>query len=153
MLKILERKKNVFISHGKFPEVYKKIVTFIKTLKLNPIVDEEEPNRGNGLDVKIERMMGKSNCAIIIATPDDFIATGQNTIPQPRGNVLHEIGIAQNLYEKKIIYLKEKNAVFPTNISPKVYYSFEIIDNDRVLLEDAYLGIIKDLIAFKILKI
>lgn len=157
MLKVFsfyfKKRKRIFVSHGKHPEVYKTITRFLEVLQLQPVIDENEPNLGNGIDMKVQRMMNSCGSGMIIATPDDPITTGQNTIFQPRGNVLQEIGKAQELYGKRIVYLKEKNACFPSNINPKVYYSFEILDERRVLLAEVYLGIVRELKAFGILRL
>jgi predicted nucleotide-binding protein len=148
--------KRVFISFSdKYYRVCNKIESFLIELKLKPIIAKREPNRGNGLDRKIERVMKKCFSAVIICTPDLSRIEGQKSNLQPASNVSHEVGLAQGFYKNKIIYLKEKNCTLPSNFAPKGYYPFEILDEtgDRVLLDEALTGIIKELKAFGALKI
>lgn len=62
--------------------------------------------------------MSQSDAVLIIATPNDQVEDKF----QPRANVIHEIGLAQNKLPDKIIYLKEETASFPSNINPTYYY-------------------------------
>jgi hypothetical protein len=61
--------------------------------------------------------------------------------------VIHEIGLAQEKFENRIIYLKEKGCVWPSNISPKVWEDFTQ-DN----MGDAFIKIAKELRAMKIIE-
>ncbi len=80
---------------------------------------------------------------VILATGDDRIDGKLH----PRQNVIHEIGLARKTHPGKIIYLLEKDAEFPSNISPKVWESL-----DQQNLENVFLRIITELKAFGILK-
>jgi len=65
----------------------------------------------------------------------------------PRGNVLMEIGILQEILKGKIIYLLQKGTKFPTNINEKVWERFSPQSMDK-----AFIKVARELIAFGILK-
>ena len=134
---------NIFISHGHHPEVKEKIEEFIEVLGLNPIVVMASASDGLSVDAKIDKYIKNCSASIIIYTPDDELKTGAFL---PRQNVIHETGILQRDMPDKIIYLKEKSVSLPTNITPKVYVSFEG-DN----LTEAFIQIVKELKSFDIL--
>ena len=76
--------KKVFISFcDKYYKVYNKIESFLLELGLRPIIAKNEPNLGNGLDRKIERVMKKCYSAVIICTPDVYRTEGQKSRLEP----------------------------------------------------------------------
>ena len=133
---------NIFISHGHHPEIRAKVVDFIESLELNPIVVMESASEGLSVDDKVEKFIKKCSASIILYTPDDELKDGAFL---PRPNVIHETGILQREMPDKIIYVKEKSVKLPTNLTPKVYVSFEK-DN----LTDCFIQIIKELKSFGI---
>ena len=118
------------------------LINFISAIGLVPIVVMEQPSQGMSLDDKVMANMQTCKSAIILATGDDEV----DGIPQPRQNVIHEIGIAQQLLTNKITYLLEEDARFPSNISPRVYEKFS--DGN---LSKAFIAIVRDLRSFGIL--
>ena len=86
--------------------------------------------------------MRDCDCAIILATADEQVEDRH----QPRPNVLHEIGLAQEILENRLIYLKEDSCEFPSNVRPKVWEHFT-----QENLEAAFEKIAKELKAFNLL--
>lgn len=134
---------NIFISHGHHSEIREKIEDFIESLELNPIVVMDSASDGLSVDDKVDKYIKKCSASIILYTPDDELKDGTFL---PRQNVIHETGILQREMFDKIIYLKEKSVKLPTNITPKVYVTFEK-DN----LTDSFIQIVKELKSFEIL--
>jgi predicted nucleotide-binding protein len=95
------------------------------------------------LDDKVVNYMRSCTAAIILATGDDEVKRNRF---QPRQNVIHEIGIAQQILTNKITYLLEEKTDFPSNITPKVYERFT-----KENLTNAFITIARDLKAFGIL--
>lgn len=131
--------KRVFISHGKETAALVKIERFLRGLGLIPVIVKNEASLGRSLDDLVEEQMKSCQCSVVLATKDDLL---EGTY-QPRPNVIHEIGLAQEKLDHRLIYLKEEGCEFPSNISPKVWENFTQ-DN----LEDAFLKLGKELRAF-----
>jgi hypothetical protein len=129
----------VFISHGTETPALTKIERFIRALGLNPVIVDKTPSEGMSVDDLVERRMSESNCAIILATADEEVAGRR----QPRPNVIHEIGLAQEKLRNKVIYLKETGCAFPSNVRPKVWGTFT-----QENLEEAFEKIAMELRAF-----
>ena len=129
----------VFISHGKKTQALIKVERFVRALGLEPIIVILGASEGLAVDDLVEKRMSESDCALILATSDDEIEGHK----QPRPNVIHEIGMAQEKFKRKIIYLKENDCEFPSNVRPKVWENFTQ-DN----MENAFEKISKELRAF-----
>lgn len=134
----------VFISHGRKSPALDLVRDFITSLGLIPVIAMEQPSQGMSVDQKVTSYMKLCKCAIILATADDRIEG--SCCFQPRQNVIHEIGLAQQIFPNRITYLLEENTEFPSNIAPKVYERFTK-DN----LTKAFIAIVRDLRAFGIL--
>ena len=102
----------------------------------------ESASDGLSVDAKIDRYIKNCVAAIILYTPDDELKDGKFL---PRQNVIHETGILQREMPDKIIYLKEKTVNLPTNITPKVYVSFEGEN-----LTEAFIQIVRELKSFEL---
>ncbi len=134
----------VFISHGRESSALALVQEFIGALGLDPVICIKRASLGVSVDDKVEDYIGVCQAAIILATGDDQL-TG-STVFQPRQNIIHEIGLAQQILENRITYLLEENTRFPSNIAPKVYESFTK-DN----LTKAFIAVARDLKAFGLL--
>lgn len=132
-----------FISHGKESNALSKLREFITALGIDPLVVEHQASKDMALDSKVEHYLEQADCVIILATGDDNI----NGKLHPRQNVIHETGLAQKSFPGKIIYLLEKGAEFPSNISPKVRVSFT-----KELIDQAFIAVARELKAFGIIK-
>jgi hypothetical protein len=139
-----------FISHGKESAALQKLKEFIVTLGIEPIIVKYQASLDKNVPDKVDLYLGQADFVIILATADDIVidkVTGKE-IKQPRQNVIHEIGLAQKTHPGKIIYLLESGAEFPSNIRPKVWESFK----QRNMM-GAFLGIVRELRAYKILSV
>ena len=117
---------------------------FIIAIGLIPVIVKNEPNKGMSVDDKVVNNLKNCKAAIILATGDDIV--NGDDLFQPRQNVIHEIGLAQQILKDKIIYLLEEDTKFPSNISPKVYQRFT-----KNNLSVAFITITRDLKDFDIL--
>jgi len=132
-----------FISHGKKSVALNKLEEFLRALGIEPLVVKEQPSLDKTLDDKVNYYLSQADFVIILATGDDKVEGKL----QPRQNVIHEVGLAQNIHAGKIIYLLEEGAEFPSNIRPKVYEPFK----QRNMM-NAFLHIAKELRAYGMLK-
>jgi len=141
---------SVFISHGKESVALRKLKEFIETLGIEPLIVKEQASLDKDLPDKVDLYLNQADFVIILATADDNVRDKQTgtDIKQPRQNVIHEIGLAQKAHPGRIIYLLEEGANFPSNIRPKVWESFK----QRNMM-DAFLGIVRELRAYGILKV
>jgi predicted nucleotide-binding protein len=136
---------NVFVAHGGESEVLAKLQNFLEALGMKSIVAEKEPSEGRSVDKQVEWCLDQSDCAIILATKGDIDNKTGDFIP--RGNVLIEVGRVQERFPGKIVYLKETNTKFPSNISEKVWEHF----TDQCM-DKAFTKVAKELRAFGIIK-
>lgn len=132
----------VFISHGGETAALAKLERFLKALGLNPVVVIREPSEGMSLDDLVDKRLTESDCVVILATGDDAV-DGRK---QPRLNVVHEIGLAQEKHPQHVVYLKEVGCEFPSNVASKVWENFTQ-DN----MEKAFEKVSKELRAFGLL--
>jgi hypothetical protein len=132
----------VFVSHGRESAALTKVERFLRALGCQPVIVVRGPSEGMSVDDLVELRMQDSDCAIILATADDDLGDRR----QPRPNVIHEIGMAQEKLENKVIYLKEVGCDFPSNVGPKVWENFT--QNN---MEAAFEKISKELHAFHLL--
>lgn len=126
----------VFISHGTEGPALMKIERFLRALGIQPIIVVREASKGMSVDDMVEDSMADADCVIILATADECVGDRM----QPRPNVIHEIGLAQEKYRERVIYLKEQGCEFPSNIRPKVWGDF-VQDN----MESAFEKVSKEL--------
>jgi predicted nucleotide-binding protein len=136
------RERRVFVSHGKDSPALTKVERFLRDLGVTPVIVKYGPSRGGAVDDVVEREMASCECAVILATKDDAVDGRW----QPRPNVLHEIGLAQEKLKDRLIYLKEADCTYPSNIAPKIWETFTQ-DN----LENAFSKIAKELRAFGVI--
>ncbi|MGB7002002.1 MAG: TIR domain-containing protein [Halobacteriota archaeon] len=136
---------NIFISHGRESKALDLLNNFIRAIGLIPVIVMEQPSQGMSLDDKVIALMQTCASAIIFATGDDKVEENEHL--QPRQNVIHEIGLAQQVLTNRITYLLEEGTEFPSNIAPKVYERFT---NNN--LSKVFIAIVRDLRAFGILQ-
>ena len=132
----------IFISHGNQTLALTKVERFIRALGLEPVMVIREASQGMSVDDLVDKKMNECDCAIILATADDNVSGYM----QPRPNVIHEIGLAQEKLQNKVIYLKEEACEFPSNVRPKVWENFT-----QENMEAAFEKISKELRAFGLL--
>jgi predicted nucleotide-binding protein len=133
----------VFISHGPAGAALSKTQDFLRDLGFEPVVAEREPSGGSAVDDHVQSQMDKCGSAIILATCDDRMGDHY----QPKGNVTHEVGLAEKMYDGRIIYLLERGCQFPSNIAVKVWGNFT-----RDNMEEAFGRIARELRGFGFLR-
>jgi len=110
----------IFVSHGTESPALAKVERFLRALGVEPIVVSRGPSEGMAVDDLVEKRMAEADCAIILATADEEVEGRR----QPRPNLIHEIGLAQEKLGMRVIYLKEEGCEFPSNVRPKVWENF-----------------------------
>ena len=134
-----------FIAHGGETTAREKLVNFLNALGITPIIVEGQPSEGRSKDKNVEHYLKQCDCAIILATQGDI--DGRTSEFIPRGNILNEIGRAQEILPDKMIYLLEEETKFPTNIDEKVWERFTQESMDKAFIKIAKefraLGLIK----------
>ena len=135
---------SIFISHGRKSTALDLVEDFIRALGLIPVIVMNQSSQGMSVDTKVSSYMKVCASAIILATGDDKVEG--NSFFQPRQNVIHEIGLAQQMLTNKITYLLEENTEFPSNVAPKVYERFT-----KESLSTAFIAIARDLKSFGVL--
>lgn len=134
-----------FIAHGGKTEARDKLCRFLTALGVIPIIVEEQSSENRSVGENVDHYARQCDFAIILATKGDIDSKTRRFIP--RGNVLIEIGKAQELFKNRIIYLLQAGAQLPTNISEKVRARFT-----PQRMDDAFTAIARELTAFGILK-
>lgn len=112
----------IFLSHGSAENVLDAVSRFVEDLGFVPVVMKRSATQGAAVDDAVPALMDSCDAIVVLATADD---KQQDETFNPRPNVIHEIGLAQSMMPTRIIYLKEDGAVFPSNIAPKLWESFE----------------------------
>ena len=141
---IAERPK-AFIAHGGESPSLNKLKEFLEALGIEPLVVEEQASENRSIGDNVDLYARKADCAIILATKGDIDGVTGGFIP--RGNVLIEIGKAQELFKDRIIYLLQAGTKFPTNISEKVWGRFT-----SSCMDDAFIKVARELYKFGLLK-
>jgi len=134
--------KRIFISYGKHTPALDRVERFTRALGFVPVIVAREPSLGKSVDDLVEEQMTGCLCAIVLATKDDQV----QDYFQPRPNVIHEIGLAQEKFRNRVIYLKEEGCKFPSNVQPKVWEDFT-----QESLENVFEKVVKELRGFKLL--
>ena len=141
------QEKRVFISHGTETKALIKLERFLRDLGITPVIVKNEPSLGKSVDDLVEEQMSSCGAVIILATKDDKVMNQEvKEYYQPRPNVIHEIGLAQEKVREQIIYLKEEGCDFPSNISPKIWENFT-----QENMENAFSKVVKEVRAFGII--
>lgn len=118
----VERKRKIFISHGRSVEWYKVQAYIEKDLNIPSLELAQEPNLGRTVLQKLNEEAEKCSVAVIVMTGDDLAADGEI---RARENVMHEIGFFQGKYGlSNVILLHEAGVNIPSNIHGLVYIGF-----------------------------
>jgi hypothetical protein len=134
--------QRIFISHGTESSALLKVERFVRALGHEPVIVKHQPSLGGSVDDVVESNMTSCAAAIVVATRDEQVEGRY----QPRPNVLHEIGMAQQKLNNRVIYLKERGCDFPSNINPKIWETFT---NEN--MEEAFIKIAKELHGFELI--
>lgn len=90
----LRHRENVFLIHGRDEAKWRELKDILKAeFRLNPIVLLEQPDAGCKTVIeKFEHYAQACSYAIAVFTPDDEVASGNDTYLQARPNVIYELG-------------------------------------------------------------
>jgi hypothetical protein len=143
---IPELRLKAFIAHGGETPALDKLKSFLSALGVDPIVVEEQPSRGRSVGENVDYYARQCDCAVILATKGDIDGKTGSFIP--RGNVLIEIGKAQELFKDRIVYLIQAGVNIPTDISEKVRGRFT-----TSCMDDAFIKVANELKEFGIIKV
>jgi predicted nucleotide-binding protein len=133
-LEVPGKNKNIFIVHGLDHAHRKECVQVLKSLGLNPIVLQEQPNQGKTIIEKFEHAAKQCQYAIILLTPDDMAYSplkGENVTdakPRARQNVVFEFGyfVGKILRKRTTCVYKDGSGLeLPTDLSGVVYIPFK----------------------------
>ena len=87
--------KEVFVVHGRDGGVKEAVARFLRTLELEPVVLNEQPDQGLTIIEKFEHHASRVGFAIVLFTPDDIGSLqDEDRAPQARArqNVVLELG-------------------------------------------------------------
>jgi predicted nucleotide-binding protein len=143
-VKISEPPK-AFIAHGGETPALDKLKKYLIALGIEPVIVDEQASENRSTGNNVDSYAKQADCAIILATKGDIDGVTGGFIP--RGNVLVEIGKAQELFKDRIIYLLQAGTKFPTNVSEKVWGRFT-----SSCMDEAFIKVARELTAFGILK-
>ncbi len=112
----LRQKQNIFIVHGNDEAKWRELKDILQSsLRLNPIVLQEQADIGKTLIEKFEHYANTCSYAIAIFTPDDEVLdkNGEKYL-QSRPNVIYELGWFCGRLGRKgvMLLLKEGTSIF-----------------------------------------
>lgn len=116
---LTSKKKIVVYGHNEAPKL--NLLLFIRSIGLEPIVLDEQPNNGQTI---IEKINSNSDVgfAVVLYTPDDTVVNPCESYKQPRPNVFFEYGYFMSklgrehmaLLKKETKELKENSGITGT---------------------------------------
>ncbi|MGD0922251.1 MAG: nucleotide-binding protein [Terriglobia bacterium] len=119
----------VFIVHGHDGPLKYELKDFIQnTLRLGtPTIVQDEPSGGRTIIEKLEHYAGKANLAFVLMTPDDRLATGEESTEirwRCRQNVIFELGYFLGRWGRhsaKVFLLYKGRLELPSDMDGIVY--------------------------------
>ncbi|MBC7750683.1 MAG: nucleotide-binding protein [Candidatus Saccharibacteria bacterium] len=87
----LPKKNSVFIVHGHDEGAKHSVARYLEQLGINPVILQEQINRGMTVIEKFEEFASRAGFAVILMTPDDYgyaTALEQDKKHRPRQNVV-----------------------------------------------------------------
>ena len=116
---------DVFIVHGHDEAAKHAIAGFVRRLGLNPIILDEQANRGQTIIEKFEENANEVGFAIVLLTPDDVGAPKDRQAelkPRARQNVVLELGYFMGkLGRERVCPLLKDEVEKPSDIDGLVY--------------------------------
>ena len=129
---------DVFIVHGHDEAAKHAITEFVRKLGLNPIILDEQANRGQTIIEKFEENTGEVGFAIVLLTPDDVGAPKDKQDefkPRARQNVVLELGyFMAKLGRERVCPLLKDEVEKPSDIDGLVYVPMNSSDGWQLKL-------------------
>ena len=115
-----------FVGHGTNQRPLQQLKGLLDMWDVPYSVAQDEPHVGRTLHEKVESLMRQCVCGVFLCTGDDrgMDNTGVSVF-RPRQNVILELGMAMQMYERRIVICKEDIAVLPTNCSNLGFIEFK----------------------------
>ena len=119
----------IFLVHGRDEGPKHEVARFIGVLGLDPVILDEQADRGRTIIAKFEEEARKVGFAVVLLTPDDEARLqGSETefSPRARQNVIFELGyFARALGRKKVCALTKGEIEKPSDYDGVVYIPFD----------------------------
>lgn len=121
----LPKSNSVFLVHGHDDGAKHAVARFLEQLGVNPVILQEQINRGMTVIEKFEDFAARAGFAVVLMTPDDFgYPTGKEEEKKyrPRQNVVLELGyFAARLGRSKTFVLTKGDIEMPSDVLGLVY--------------------------------
>ena len=118
--------RQVFVVHGRDVAAKEQVRTFLTQLDLEPVILDEQPNRGNTVIEKFEEN-ADVGFAVVLFTPDDtggLASTSNEPRPRARQNVIFELGFfVGKLGRKKVCVLHKGDVEIMSDYQGVIYVS------------------------------
>lgn len=121
----LPKANSVFLVHGHDEGAKHSVARFIEQLGVEPVILQEQINRGKTVIEKFEDFAARAGFAVVLMTPDDVghAKVGENELrARPRQNVILELGyFAAKLGRSKTLVLVKGELEMPSDIIGLAY--------------------------------
>ena len=117
--------KRVFIVHGRDEGAKHKVARFLGDLELEPVILDEQADRGRTIIAKFEQEAERVGFAVVLLTPDDegrLKGEDSDLRPRARQNVIFELGyFAGSLGRNRVCALTKEDVEIPSDYDGVVY--------------------------------
>lgn len=143
--RIVAASPKAFVVHGGETPARDKLQRFLIALGVQPLIIEEAPKEGRSVNQQVEHYSKMADCAILLGTADDKELKDGKLYP--RRNDFIEIGRFLEKSPRRIVYLQEEGASFPSIIAEKLRTPFT-----QENMDEAFIALTRELRAFGMLK-
>lgn len=129
---------SVFIVHGHDDVAKLSLARFLEKLGTNPIILQEQPNKGRTILEKFEAHASGATFAVVLMTPDDIgfpVGKEDSKKPRPRQNVILELGyFAGKIGRDKTLVLTKGDIEIPSDVLGLAYEPMDKSDGWKLRL-------------------
>ena len=115
----------VFVVHGRDLGTRDSVARFLETLKLQPVILDEQADRGQTIIEKFEQHAQEVRFAVVLLTPDDegrIRGEKSDLKPRARQNVIFELGyFARSFGRNRVCALTKGGVEIPSDYDGVVY--------------------------------
>lgn len=115
----------VFVVHGRDEGAKHKVARFLRDLELEPVILDEQADRGRTIIAKFEQEAERVGFAVVLLTPDDegrLKGEDSDLRPRARQNVVFELGyFAGALGRNRVCALTKGDVELPSDYDGVVY--------------------------------
>jgi len=133
--------RKVFVVYGHDPKARSELESLLRRLKLDPLIIDQLPSKGQTVIEKIEHYRNQAAFGIVLATPDDegHVAGKSDEIAyRARQNVVLEMGMVLGMLGREKVAILIKNTVRmerPSDIQGLIYFPFtDSVEEVKLLL-------------------